>query len=509
MNVKQSIIDCFHAFKGGCPIIALKKFLILLAWIMLSLTLYWCGYKYEVTKDLSQTKQTLEQMENQTEEVNNPIDENIRVLIKTDNYEDIYHSEVCLVSESGMNVDVDGTVFTISAGEEYRVYKGMDYERVIMSTSSDVDGDTRNGKIHFKNLKRNSNALYAGRLELIFTDMGIVVINELPIEDYLCGVIPSEMPSNYPLEAIKAQAVSARTYTYFHMKDYAYPEWNAHIDDSTTYQVYMNNAADDKSTSAVMETQGLVLTYNNEIVESFYYSTSGGYNGALAVWNSSADTDVIQAVSDSYLIEMGNELFATNTMVGEKAYKTYIDEGDSADVEYDEAWYRWTYDKTINETDLHNIFEFIYNQSKSQTENIEIKSDTKTPENLIYESKITGIKVLNRQKSGLVTTLLIETPNYEITLTTQYIIRQILGSLGGKVVRKDNTEYTLNNMLPSAYFYIEYTPNEITSHLKIKGAGFGHGCGLSQNGAKNLAEAGYTYDEIIGYYYNAEIEMRQ
>jgi stage II sporulation protein D len=60
-------------------------------------------------------------------------------------------------------------------------------------------------------------------------------------------------------------------------------------------------------------------------------------------------------------------------------------------------------------------------------------------------------------------------------------------------------------MLPSAYFYIEYAPSESNSHLKIKGAGFGHGCGLSQNGAKNLAEAGYTYDEILRYYYNADI----
>jgi stage II sporulation protein D len=501
MNVKQSIIDCFHALKGGCPIIALRKFLIVLAWITLSLALYWCGYKYEVTKDSSRTKQTLEQTENQTEVGNNPIDENIRILIKTDNYEDIYHSEVVLECDAGMDITLDGTKITCGVGERYSFSKGGFFDKAVIS-------GLNGGKIQITNLKRNSNAQYAGNLELYSTDDGIVIINELPIEDYLCGVIPSEMPSNYPLEALKAQAVSARTYTYFHMEDYAYSEWNAYMDDSTTYQVYMNNAADDKSTSAVMETQGLVLTYNNEIVESFYYSTSGGYNGALAVWNSSANTDMIQATSDSYLIETGNELFATNNTAGEKAYKVYIDEGNPDDVEYNEPWYRWTYDKTINDTELYNIFKLIYNQSKSQPENIVIKSDTKTPENLIYESKITEIKVLNRQKSGLVTTLLIETPNYEITLATQYIIRQILGSLGGNVVRNDNTEYTLNNMLPSAYFYIEYTPAETACHLTIKGAGFGHGCGLSQNGAKNLAEAGYTYEEILGYYYNAEIDKR-
>jgi stage II sporulation protein D len=475
--------------------IVLKKFLLILAWITLSLTLYWCSYKYEGTKSISQSNQDTEQSENQsqiTQVEQNHIDKNIRVLINTDNYEDVYHSEVILECDEGMNISLDGTIIEYKAGEPYTLAKGKSFDKAVISGLND-------GKIQISNLKRNSSAEYAGNLELYQTDKGIVVINELSVEDYLCGVIPSEMPSTYPLEALKAQAISARTYTYYHMKDYAYPKWNAHMDDSTTYQVYMNNASDEKSTQAVMETQGLVLTYNDEIVESFYYSTSGGYNGALAVWNSFS--------SDNYLIETGNELFATNTTAGENAYKTYIDEGDSDDVEYNEAWYRWTYDKTINETELYNLFKLIYNQSKSQPENIEIKSDTKTPESLIYESKITNLKVLNRQKSGLVTALQIETPNYNITISTQYTIRQILGSLGGSVVRNNGTEYKLNNMLPSAYFYIEYTPTAKASNLTIKGAGFGHGCGLSQNGAKNLAEDGYTYDEILNYYYNADITL--
>jgi stage II sporulation protein D len=60
-------------------------------------------------------------------------------------------------------------------------------------------------------------------------------------------------------------------------------------------------------------------------------------------------------------------------------------------------------------------------------------------------------------------------------------------------------------MLPSAYFYIEYSPNKTNSHLSIHGAGFGHGCGMSQNGAKNLANDGLDYEKILKYYYNAEI----
>jgi stage II sporulation protein D len=386
----------------------------------------------------------------------------MRVLIKTDNYESIYHSEVMLEAENGMDIDVDGEAFRVGAGEEYKADSGMDYDRVIISTASN---DGANGKIHFKNLKRNSTALYSGQLELIFTNKGIVVINELPIEDYLCGVIPSEMPSTYPLEALKAQAVSARTYTYYHMENYAYPEWEAYMDDSTLYQVYMNNAPDEKSTQAVRETEGVVITYNEEVVECFYYSTSGGYN---------------------------------NDISNESDYRAYIDEGSPDDVEYDEAWYRWTYDRELGENDLYALFNMIYEQSLTQPENVVIESDLKETDGLIYETKISEITIQNREKSGLVTSLSVITPNYKIIISTQYIIRMILGSLGGNVIRKDGSEYTLNNMLPSAYFYIDY----INSRLTIHGAGFGHGFGMSQNGAKKLAESGMDYMQILKYYYD-------
>jgi stage II sporulation protein D len=458
----------------------------------MSLSLYQLSVNFEKAEAHGNTEAISEQPLSETQVINNPTYENIRVLIKTDNYEDVYHSDIVLEGDNGMRIVADNSYIDCGAGEEYAVNTSLSVDKMITVEGIDV------GKLHIKNLKRNSEAIYSGKLELIFTSKGIVVINDVPIEEYLYGVIPSEMPSTYPLEALKAQAVSARTYTYYHMGNYAYPEWKAHVDDSTTYQVYMNNSQDDKATQAVYETAGKVLTHNNEIVESFYYSTSGGYNGALAVWSNTSG-------QSSYLIETGNEIFATNTIEGEGAYKEYIDEGNPDDVEYDEAWYRWTYDKDISDTDLYNLLKIIYTQSQTQPENVEITSNDKSVENIIYETKISDIQILNRQKSGLVTKLMLVTPNYQIILSTQYTIRQILGNLGGKVVRKDQTQYSLNNMLPSAYFYIEYTSTENTSHLTIHGAGFGHGCGMSQNGAKNLAEDGYSYEEILKYYYNADI----
>ena len=95
---------------------------------------------------------------------------------------------------------------------------------------------------------------------------------------------------------------------------------------------------------------------------------------------------------------------------------------------------------------------------------------------------------------------------------TQYTIRQVLGCAGSVLYKNDGTAYTMGELLPSAYFYIEksYDNNgESGDNLKkisVHGAGLGHGCGMSQNGAKCLAERGLTAEQILAYYYNGSIK---
>jgi stage II sporulation protein D len=86
---------------------------------------------------------------------------------------------------------------------------------------------------------------------------------------------------------------------------------------------------------------------------------------------------------------------------------------------------------------------------------------------------------------------------------------------GDKLVKKDRTEYTLSNILPSAFFCFDKLSNNIQNGdtqnmnvingIMIYGAGMGHGAGMSQNGAKNLAAKGFTVSEILAYYYNADV----
>lgn len=131
------------------------------------------------------------------------------------------------------------------------------------------------------------------------------------------------------------------------------------------------------------------------------------------------------------------------------------------------------------------------------------------------EAGIKKIQITERLESGLANQITIETENYNVQVNTQYAIRQLLANGGESVERQDGTEYTLGELLPSAYFYIDcfYEGEEKTSdetsyvsEILIHGGGFGHGTGMSQNGAKCLAQKGYMVQDILQYYYqNTEI----
>jgi stage II sporulation protein D len=118
---------------------------------------------------------------------------------------------------------------------------------------------------------------YRGRLEFFRGKQGgVVVLNVLPLEDYLLGVVPSEMPSRWPDEALRAQAVAARTYAIARManqQDATYDVYNTQAD-----QVYRGMAGEsDAASRAVRDTAGQILTYNGVPITAYFYSDAGGY----------------------------------------------------------------------------------------------------------------------------------------------------------------------------------------------------------------------------------------
>ncbi|MGL4970883.1 MAG: SpoIID/LytB domain-containing protein, partial [Cetobacterium sp.] len=111
------------------------------------------------------------------------------------------------------------------------------------------------------------------------------LINEIDIEDYLLQVVPSEMPKSFGLEALKVQAVAARTYAAKDILRNRYAKLGFHILDSTQSQVYNNLDENELATGAVKSTKGLILVHENKPIDAKYYSTSSGFNSnAHNVW---------------------------------------------------------------------------------------------------------------------------------------------------------------------------------------------------------------------------------
>jgi stage II sporulation protein D len=115
---------------------------------------------------------------------------------------------------------------------------------------------------------------YRGNFEIWSGQHGLHIINELPLEDYVAGVVKAETGDNWAYEALKAQAVIVRTYVIFQKHKNRGKQF--HVTSSVLHQVYKGKNADTLVTRAVRETAGEILTYNREPIVAYYHSTSGG-----------------------------------------------------------------------------------------------------------------------------------------------------------------------------------------------------------------------------------------
>ena len=125
---------------------------------------------------------------------------------------------------------------------------------------------------------------YRGNLLVLNMGSGLNVINDVELESYLMGVVPSEMPSGWNLEAHKAQAIAARSYALANTGKRARQGYD--LKDTPEDQAYGGASSETRKTNAaVMQTKGQVLVYGNKIIPAYYHSSSGGYTvNAGSVW---------------------------------------------------------------------------------------------------------------------------------------------------------------------------------------------------------------------------------
>ncbi len=126
---------------------------------------------------------------------------------------------------------------------------------------------------------------YRGEFIIMNRDGRLVVVNELPIEEYILGVVPSEMPSKWNQEALKAQAIAARSYAIANRGKRASKGYD--LKDTPEDQAYGGASSETAETNrAVASTKGVVVTYNQKIIPAYYSASAGGQTtNSGAVWN--------------------------------------------------------------------------------------------------------------------------------------------------------------------------------------------------------------------------------
>ena len=374
--------------------------------------------------------------------------EKIRVLIKSNGFVQTTHTEVTMQAASGLKLISGGTIVECEPGQSITITPND--ERFQVGTIQ-VESLCEEEKISIASLKRGyGTPSYRGKLELFKTAEGIVIINELLLEEYLYAVVPSEMPASYEIEALKAQAVCARSYAYNQSRNYAYPEYQAHVDDSTSFQVYGNSLEQESTIRAVNETCGEKIWYKNQVATAYYYSTSCGKTASITAW--------------------GSELGDSNR------YLQSISVCNKKGVEYESTlpWYRWT--ATVSEQAMSDLIEL--NTGK------EIGT-------------LLNLAVTRQGDGGIVQELTIVGTMGKIIVETENKIRSALGGSGYTIEKRDGTIVNGSKLLPSAFFTIEKKSGNYILH----GGGYGHGIGMSQNGANEMAKQGETYKQILTFFY--------
>jgi stage II sporulation protein D len=288
---------------------------------------------------------------------------------------------------------------------------------------------------------------YRGELVITATDSGSLVVNRLPMDDYLRGVVPLEIGNRTSAEmaAVQAQAVAARTYAYKHLNDARPFDMYATVQD----QVYGGvDAENPLSDTAIASTSDVVVLYNGQPITTPYHSTCGGSTaGVSEVWYDQPDQPYLRPVSD--------KIPGTNNY--------YCDPSP-----------RFSWTQTYDATGLRAVMEkYLANYTNAPKANL---------------GRITDVREEGKTPSGRVAALTVQTESGSYTLRGNDI----------RFVLRDPKGVILNSTL---FSLSAATSGGEVSSLTLNGRGYGHGIGMCQWGAIGRARAGQNYRTILETYY--------
>lgn len=304
---------------------------------------------------------------------------------------------------------------------------------------------------------------YGGNLRLQPNAYGdYTLVNDVPLEIYLRGVVPHEIGAGAPYEAVKAQAILARTYALRNLRRFAADNYQLCAD--VNCQVYEGLSGTTENTDrAIAETAGQVLVYQNELVDALYSAATGGVTATYKdIW-AGVDRPYLTAAIDSaqQIWDLPN-----NSLAEEQNIRRFLNlkKGFNED---DSEYFRWKYNES-----LADITAFLkqYFRRKNRP---------------ILFNQVTELKVSERSPSGRVQKLEVTTDGGTIVIPKDEILTGFYAPI-------------------STLFYLEpikEPDNKTLWGYSFIGGGFGHGVGLSQTGAAKRADLGWTSDRILQFYF--------
>ena len=422
----------------------------------------------------------------------NFVAENIRVIIRNNGFQDIYHENVLISSDKEFEFSYGGEKRVFQAGEEYTVTPDSKY---LESGTLKISAAGSDGKVTIKSLERGyGTPSYRGTIEIMKTESGLVIINELPLEEYLYAVVPSEMPYTYNAEALKAQAICARSYAYKHMLSNAYAYLGAHVDDSTRFQVYNNSSEQATTNQAVNDTYGQIMTCNGEPISAFFYSTSCGSGTDALIWGGSG----YDYIKGRLLTLEASTLDLTD----EKQFKMFImNNYDTFDREY--SWYRWNVTVPL-ETITQSVNEKVASLYASGPEKVlTLEGENYVSREISSVGNVLSMETGTRGTGGVLNEIVIHGDEATVMIKTESFIRNIFNLSGIAIHKNDESIVDTFTSLPSAYFAIEEVrEGETLTGYRTNGGGYGHGAGMSQNGANTMGNNGMGYQDILNFFYS-------
>ncbi len=291
----------------------------------------------------------------------------------------------------------------------------------------------------------NKSHTYSGDLYISAAGNKAQIVNHIPLMTYIKGVVPSESSHTWPLEALKAQAVAARSYAVFH-KLSAPSQRSYDVDDTARYQVYSGESHRFPSTDqAVEQTAGEIMTYNDKVIIAFFHAFSGG--------ETDSGKNIFKMSTIPYC--KGNkEVFANDEL------RSMISENIHWIIEWNKSWTRKSLLTTLKRKNK-NFKTFNINSS--------------------YELEVSKRNTLYNGS-----------------------IRELTFTQGNNQARIDYHTLRTNlgwSNFNSYHFFLDDSINN--ESLDFRGFGWGHHVGLSQWGAYVMASKyDYSYQQILSHYYS-------